>query len=163
MGFTPDLVVGVWVGFDQPRNMGEGESGGRVAAPIFRDFMLAALKDRPAVTFRIPDGVELVEVDADSGCQPGPDTRLIITEAFKPGSAPTERCSVPVGADGYRVDYSKMGAVDESVTSTRDGQVISPPGADAVTTSNPVDPNQPQQPVDPNKPKDELTLEDGTF
>jgi penicillin-binding protein 1A len=163
MGFTPDLVVGVWVGFDQPRNMGEGESGGRVAAPIFRDFMLAALKDRPAVTFRIPDGVELVEVDADSGCQPGPDTRLIITEAFKPGSAPTDRCSVPVGADGYRVDYSKMGAGDESVTSTRDGQVIPPPGTDAVTTSNPVDPSQPQQPVDPNKPKDELTLEDGTF
>ncbi len=163
MGFTPDLVVGVWVGFDQPRNMGEGESGGRVAAPIFRDFMLAALKDRPAVTFRIPDGVELVEVDADSGCQPGPDTRLIITEAFKPGSAPTDRCSVPVGADGYRVDYSKMGAGDESVTSTRDGQVIPQPGADAVTTSNPVDPSQPQQSVDANKPKDELTLEDGTF
>ncbi|MFT3724955.1 MAG: penicillin-binding protein 1A [Hyphomonadaceae bacterium] len=163
MGFTPDLVVGVWVGFDQPRNMGEGESGGRVAAPIFRDFMLAALKDRPAVTFRIPDGVELVEVDADSGCQPGPETRLIITEAFKPGSAPTDRCSVPVGSDGYRVDYSKMGAGDESVTSTRDGQVIPQPGADAVTTSNPVDPTQPQQPVDPNKPKDELTLEDGTF
>ena len=44
-----------------------------------------------------------------------------------------------------------------------DGQVIAQPGTDAVTTSNPVDPNNPQQPVDPNKPKDELTLEDGTF
>ena len=76
MGFSPDLVVGVWIGFDTPRNMGEGESGGRVAAPIFRDFMLAALKDRPAVTFRVPNGVEHVEVDADTGCQPGPDTRL---------------------------------------------------------------------------------------
>jgi penicillin-binding protein 1A len=163
MGFTPDLVVGVWVGFDNPHDMGNGETGGRVAAPIFRDFMIAALKDRPAVTFRIPNGVELVEVDADSGCQPGPDTRLTITEAFKPGSGPTDRCSVPLGADGYRVDYSKMGAGDESVSSTRDGQVIPQPGSDAVTTSNPVDPNQPQQPIDPNKPQEELTLEDGTF
>jgi len=160
MGFSPDLVVGVWVGFDNPRNMGEGESGGRVAAPIFRDFMLAALKDRPAVTFRIPDGVELVEVDADSGCQPAPDTRLIITEAFRPGSAPVDRCDVPVGADGYRIDYSKMGAGDESATATRDGQIIAQPGADAVTTSNPADPNQPEQPA---KPPEELTLEDGTF
>jgi penicillin-binding protein 1A len=158
MGFSPDLVVGVWVGFDNPRNMGEGESGGRVAAPIFRDFMLAALKDRPAVTFRIPDGVELVEVDADSGCQPAPDTRLIITEAFRPGSAPTDRCSVPVGADGYRVDYSKMGAGDESATSTRDGQVVGQPAPDAVTTSNPTDPNQP-----PEKPKEELTFQDGNY
>ena len=158
MGFSPDLVVGVWVGFDNPRNMGEGESGGRVAAPIFRDFMLAALKDRPPVTFRIPDGVELVEVDADSGCQPAPDTRLIITEAFRPGSAPTDRCSVPIGADGYRIDYSKMGAGDESATSTRDGQVIAQPGTEAVTTSNPSDPNQPAEP-----PKEELTFEDGNY
>lgn len=158
MGFSPDLVVGVWVGFDNPRNMGEGESGGRVAAPIFRDFMLAALKDRPAVTFRIPDGVELVEVDADSGCQPAPDTRLIITEAFRPGSAPTDRCSVPVGSDGYRVDYSKMGAGDESATATRDGQVVAQPGTEAVTTSNPADPNQPAEP-----PKEELTFQDGNY
>lgn len=163
MGFTPDLVAGVWVGFDNPHDMGNGETGGRVASPIFRDFMLAALKDRPAVTFRVPNGVELVEVDHDTGCQPAPDTRLIITEAFKPGSAPSDRCQAPVGADGYRVDYSQMGAGDESVSSTRDGQVIAQPRADAVNTSNPVDPNQPQQPGDPNKPQEVLTLEDGTF
>jgi membrane carboxypeptidase/penicillin-binding protein len=163
MGFSPDLVVGVWVGFDQPRDMGNGESGGRVAAPIFRDFMLAALKDRPALTFRIPDGVELVEVDADSGCQPAPDSRLIITEAFRPGSGPVDRCEVPVGADGYRVDYSKMSAGDETASATPDGQIIAPqPGPDAVITSNPADPAQPALP-DPNKPADELTLEDGTF
>ncbi len=166
MGFSPDLVTGVWVGFDSPRNMGNGESGGRVAAPIFRDFMLAALKDRPAVTFRIPDGVELVEVDADSGCQPAPDTRLVITEAFRPGSAPADRCAVPVGANGYRVDYTKMGAGDESVSATATGEVLAPTGTDAVTTSNPIipsDPSQPQQPAQPTQPQDELTLEDGTF
>src|SRR5690606_41463289 len=84
--------------FDNPRNMGEGESGGRVAAPIFRDFMLAALKDRPPVTFRIPDGVELVEVDADSGCQPAPDTRLIITEA--------DRKSTRLNSSHVKISYA---------------------------------------------------------
>ncbi len=157
MGFSPDLVAGVWIGFDQPRDMGNGESGGRVAAPVFRDFMLAALKDRPAVAFRVPNGVEHVEVDADTGCQPGPDTRLIITEAFRPGSAPTDRCDAPVGADGYRVDFSKMAAGDETAAATRDGQVIAP------DPNVPVDPNNPQPQVDPNKPPEELTFEDGTF
>jgi membrane carboxypeptidase/penicillin-binding protein len=159
MGFSPDLVAGVWIGFDQPRDRGNGETGGRLAAPIFRDFMLAALKDRPAVTFRVPNGVEHVEVDADTGCQPGPDTRLIITEAFKPGTAPTDRCEAPIGADGYRVDYSKMEAGDETASSTRDGQPLTPPDP-----TQPVDPNNPNgQPVDPNKPEGELTFEDGTF
>jgi len=159
MGFSPDLVAGVWVGFDTPRDMGAGESGGRVAAPIFRDFMLAALKDRPAVTFRVPNGVEHVEVDADTGCQPGPDTRLIITEAFRPGSAPTDRCEAPVGADGYRVDFSKVSAGDETASSTRDGQVTSQP----LPGTQPIDPTQPQpQPGEPSEDED-LTFDDGTF
>ncbi len=159
MGFSPDLVAGVWIGFDTPRDMGTGESGGRVAGPIFRDFMLAALKDRPAVTFRVPNGVEHVEVDADTGCQPGPDTRLIITEAFRPGSAPTDRCEAPVGADGYRVDFSKVAAGDETASSTRDGQVTSQPNP----VGQPVDPNNPQpQPVEPPADED-LTFDDGTF
>ncbi len=158
MGFSPDLVAGVWIGFDKPRDMGNGESGGRVAAPIFRDFMLAALKDRPAVTFRVPNGVEHVEVDADTGCQPGPDTRLIITEAFRPGSAPTERCDAPIGADGYRVDFSKMAAGDEASSAASDGQTTSQPDPNLP----PVDPNNPQ-PTDPTKPEEELTFDDGTF
>ena len=159
MGFSPDLVAGVWVGFDTPRDMGTGESGGRVAAPIFRDFMLAALKDRPAVTFRVPNGVEHVEVDADTGCQPGPDTRLIITEAFRPGSAPTDRCEAPIGADGYRVDFSQIAAGDEMASSTRDGQITSQP----IPGGQPVDPNNPQ-PLPGEPPKDEdLTFDDGTF
>ena len=158
MGFSPDLVAGVWIGFDTPRDMGTGESGGRVAAPVFRDFMLAALKDRPAVTFRVPNGVEHVEVDADTGCQPGPDTRLIITEAFRPGSAPTDRCEAPVGADGYRVDFSKVAAGDETASATRDGQVTSQPDPGL-----PVDPNNPQpQPGEPVQDED-LTFDDGTF
>src|SRR5205085_11020452 len=51
VGFSPDLVAGVFVGFDDPRTLGQGEVGGHVAAPIFRDFMTAALKDVPAKPF----------------------------------------------------------------------------------------------------------------
>jgi penicillin-binding protein 1A len=54
VGFSPDLVAGVFVGFDEPRTLGDGEVGGHVAAPIFRDFMAAALKDKPATPFPIP-------------------------------------------------------------------------------------------------------------
>lgn len=160
VGFSPDLVVGVWFGFDAPKNMGEGESGGRVATPVFRDFMLAALKDRPALPFRIPSGVELIEIDADSGCLPAPDTRLIILEAFKPGTGPTDRCAVGGGGEGYRVDRSQVRAGDESAPATPDGQALATPATDVA--ANPLDPNNPQ-PVDPSKPKDELTLGDGTF
>jgi penicillin-binding protein 1A len=156
MGFSPDLVAGVWIGFDTPRDMGTGESGGRVAAPVFRDFMLAALKDRPAVTFRVPNGVEHVEVDADTGCQPGPDTRLIITEAFRPGSAPTDRCEAPLGADGYRVDFSKVAAGDETASATRDGQVTSQPDPGLPVDSNNTQPGEPVEDED-------LTFDDGTF
>jgi penicillin-binding protein 1A len=57
VGFSPDLVAGVFVGFDEPRTLGDGEVGGHVAAPIFRDFMMAALKDKPAKEFPAPAGM----------------------------------------------------------------------------------------------------------
>ena len=88
MGFSPDLVVGVWVGFDEPKTLGEGEAGGSVAAPIFTEFMQAALEDKPALPFRIPPGVRLVEIDAKSGELPGPGTDRVVTEAFRPGTEP---------------------------------------------------------------------------
>ncbi len=87
-GFSPDLVVGVWVGFDGPKTLGDGEAGGSVAAPIFTDFMEAALKDEPALPFRIPPGVRLVRIDARTGELPGPGTDVVITEAFRPGTEP---------------------------------------------------------------------------
>lgn len=88
MGFSPDLVVGVWVGFDQPRTLGDGEAGGSVAAPIFTEFMTLALDEKPALPFRIPPGVRLVEIDAVTGGLAGPNTTRTITEAFRPGTEP---------------------------------------------------------------------------
>lgn len=88
VGFSPDLTVGIYVGYDTPKTLGEGEAGGRVAAPIFRDFMQAALKDADATPFRIPSGVRLVAIDAKTGELPGPETGVTILEAFKPGTEP---------------------------------------------------------------------------
>jgi penicillin-binding protein 1A len=88
MGFSPDLVAGVYVGFDNPRTLGEREEGAHNAAPIFRDFMAAALKDKPATAFRIPPGIRLVRVNAATGQLARPGDRTVIYEAFKPGTEP---------------------------------------------------------------------------
>ena len=89
VGFTPDLVVGVFVGFDQPKSLGDEEQGASAALPIFVDFMTAALKNEPATPFRVPPGVRLVRVDADTGLLPGPGTDAAILEAYMPGTEPT--------------------------------------------------------------------------
>jgi penicillin-binding protein 1A len=88
VGFSPDLVCGVFVGFDQPRSLGDRETGASGAVPIFKEFMAEALKDKPAVPFRIPPGIRLVRVDAKTGMLASSGSPNIILEAFKPGSEP---------------------------------------------------------------------------
>ena len=88
VGFSPDLAVGVFVGFDEPRSLGPREQGASVAVPIWRDFMAEALKDEPAIPFRIPRGIRLVRVDARTGRPAPPRDKGIIFEAFKPGDEP---------------------------------------------------------------------------
>jgi penicillin-binding protein 1A len=101
VGFAPDLAVGVYVGFDRPRNLGRQATGGSVALPIWVDFMSAALEDAPATPFRTPAGVRLVRIDAETGLLPGSDARAVIAEAFLPGTEPTSRAvsgSIPATA-----------------------------------------------------------------
>jgi penicillin-binding protein 1A len=88
VGFSPDLVVGVYTGFDKPHTLGPGEQGASVAAPIFRDFMAGALKNEPAIPFRIPEGIKLVRVDAKTGLPAEPGDTNVIMEAFKQGTEP---------------------------------------------------------------------------
>lgn len=90
IGFSPDLVVGVFVGFDTPRTLGRRQTGSNVAAPIFKAFMGEAHGDRPPIPFRIPPGVRMVRIDADSGALPAPAAERVLVEAFKPGTEPTE-------------------------------------------------------------------------
>ncbi len=81
IGFSPDLVAGVWVGFDNPQTLGANDTGGVVAGPIFRDFMTEALKGQPNVPFRIPQGVRLVRVNPVSGRESSSGNT--IQEAFR--------------------------------------------------------------------------------
>ncbi|MEO0785721.1 MAG: PBP1A family penicillin-binding protein, partial [Pseudomonadota bacterium] len=77
-GFSPDLVVGIRVGFDTPRTLGEAEGGSAVAAPIFASFMQEAMKDREALPFRRPPGVSMVRIDARTGTLPTAATDVVI-------------------------------------------------------------------------------------
>lgn len=87
VGFTPDMVVGAFVGFDQPRTLGPRETGGSVAAPIFGHFMAAAMEGEQVPPFRIPPQVSLVRVDPATG-RPAAPGQPAIWEAFRPGSEP---------------------------------------------------------------------------
>ncbi|WP_237180860.1 penicillin-binding protein 1A [Roseomonas haemaphysalidis] len=90
VGFTPEVVVAVWVGFDDPHSLGEGETGGGNAAPIFHDVLAAALKDTPPVPFRAPPGIALVRAQASNGDS--------ILEPFRPGTENAARA--PIGGGG---------------------------------------------------------------
>lgn len=89
VGFSPDLVAGVFLGYDEPDSLGDHAAGGTLAAPIFSEFMSHALANTPAIPFRTPPGVRLVRVDAATGLPAGSGNPRLILEAFKPGTAPS--------------------------------------------------------------------------
>ena len=88
IGFSPDLALGVYTGFDNPKSLGKREQGASVAIPIFKDFMAEALEGKPAIPFRIPPGIRLVRVNSKTGQLAAPGERAVILEAFKPGTVP---------------------------------------------------------------------------
>ncbi|MCH8111347.1 MAG: penicillin-binding protein, partial [Proteobacteria bacterium] len=102
IGFSPDLAVGVYVGFDEPRTLGPREQGASVAAPIFRDFMAEALADEPNIPFRIPRSVRLVRIDYETGLPARNGSKSVILEAFRPGTEPSESAGAVLdGAGSY--------------------------------------------------------------
>jgi len=94
IGYSPDMVVGVFMGFDTPTPMGKGNTGGKVAAPVFGSFMSEALADQPAAPFRIPPGIKLARVNLRTGLRAGEEDPQSIMEAFKPGEEPDDAYSV---------------------------------------------------------------------
>ena len=94
VGYTPDMVVAVYIGYDRPRSLGARVTGGGYAAPIVRDFMKIALADRPAQPFRVPAGIKLIRINARTGTRAGPGDDKVILEAFKPGTAPGNSFSI---------------------------------------------------------------------
>ena len=97
IGYTPDLVAGVYIGYDKPRHLHlpTGATGGHLAAPVVRDFLKQATAGKPGVPFLPPAGIKLVRIDARTGLRAGPGTTgNVIFEAFKPGTAPPDNYSV---------------------------------------------------------------------
>ena len=90
VGYTPNLVVGLYMGFDKPQPLGKGSTGGGLAAPIFKEFMAEALKDAPVVDFQVPEGMKLVSIDRKTGMQASEGAPGTIMEAFKPGTGPAD-------------------------------------------------------------------------
>ena len=93
VGFSPDLAVGVYLGFDKPRSLGSHATGGAYAAPVFRDFMKEALADKPNLQFRVPPGIKFIRVNAATGQRTSAGDSGGILEPFKPNTAPPESYS----------------------------------------------------------------------
>jgi penicillin-binding protein 1A len=104
VGYSSDLAVGLYLGYDQPRSLGATAYAAEYAAPVFRDFMAAALKDKPDVPFRAPIGIKLIGVDYRSGMRSSGKESII--EAFKPGTAPPDSYAV-IGDNAARAARSE--------------------------------------------------------
>jgi penicillin-binding protein 1A len=121
IGYTPDLVAGVYIGYDKPRHLHlpSGATGGHLAAPVVRDFLKQATAGKPGVPFLPPAGIKLVRIDARTGLRAGPGTTgNVIFEAFKPGTAPPDNYSVIGFTDS---DNRPMSVPPESDRAVRSG------------------------------------------
>lgn len=97
IGFAPHLAAGVWVGFDTPETLGQGEAGARAALPIWKNFMEKTLKRTDSEPYPMPRGIELAEIDPETGLLYGPGCSSRFVEVFLEGTAPEEQC----GKHGY--------------------------------------------------------------
>lgn len=96
MGFTPQLVAGVWVGYDDSqRSLGRFETGSRAAVPIWRDYMIQAMKPYPKIDFERPENIEMARIDPGTGRLATTRTRNAVFEAFIKGTAPTSSAPKP--------------------------------------------------------------------
>ncbi len=98
MGYTPDLVTGVWVGYDDSREMGKGETGSRAASPIWLDFMQGVLAEKPVKDFQIPKGVVFAKIDGETGLLAGRHSKKVVFQAFKEGTEPATYSPKPTAA-----------------------------------------------------------------
>ena len=88
MGYTPEFVTGVWVGYDDRKAMGKGETGSRAASPIWLYFMSEVLKGKPVNDFQVPEGVVFAKIDVDTGLLASSYSEDTVFQAFKEGTEP---------------------------------------------------------------------------
>ncbi|MER2519919.1 MAG: penicillin-binding protein 1A [Bdellovibrionales bacterium] len=139
VGFTPDLVCGVFVGFDNPKPLGSHETGASVAVPIFRDFITEAIKGMPNVPYRMPPGLRMVKINPATGDLAISGDKESIWEAYIPGTEPQE------GQIRAVLDGSVTGSASNGAPGTQteppimqDGAVTYYPESPAGDLENPV-------------------------
>jgi len=111
IGFTPELVTGVYLGYDKPKSLGNTVTGGGLAVPVFTEFMQNALKGKPPTPFNMPAGMTQVWIDPHTGVKAAAGATAI-AEAFKPGTGPNLITSV-IGVDsGAFQDIQNQGQDD---------------------------------------------------
>jgi penicillin-binding protein 1A len=174
IGFSPNLVAGVFVGFDDPKSLGKRETGSSAAAPIWGDFMKQALADTPPMPFRVPPGMKNVRVNAQTGRLAQAGDEDVIWEAFVSGTEPGTANFVrsmdviddgvvnPYGDDPY--GYNSFISENEIIYSDENVEVY---GLDNANEDNPFsyfsnrrgyqNPEQPngQRNIQPNNPSQE--------
>lgn len=165
LGFSPDLVVGVYVGFDTPSTMGKGEAGSRVALPVFKRFMEKALENVPNAPFRIPDGVSLVWVDAKTGEIARPDQPGAIMEAFRPGTEPsTSNQGVRLSIAGAGISFGGGLPTQTPGAGTENGVQIANVEGKVGVDGQPIEPGAEPSPDDlEDAPLDDEELLDGVY
>jgi penicillin-binding protein 1A len=106
IGYTPELITGVWVGFDEERSLGENETGARAASPIWVTFMSKILKDKPMKDFPIPEGVEFMKIDPQTGQVSSGRGGLL--ECFREGTGPPQKTSssLKTTTDFFKFDFN---------------------------------------------------------
>ncbi|MEM9107906.1 MAG: penicillin-binding transpeptidase domain-containing protein, partial [Pseudomonadota bacterium] len=100
VGYTPNLVTGVFIVFDTPTPRGRGSTGGQLAAPIFNEFMTAALEGTRPSDFRVPPGLQMIPINRKTGMEAQDGDPDVIFESFKPGTGPADFFSV-IGMEEY--------------------------------------------------------------
>ena len=116
VGYSPDLVVGVYLGYDIPRDLGTGNTGGVLAAPVFADFMSVALADSPPMPFAVPPGMQLVTINHQTGIMAAAGEPGTILEAFKPGTGPPTTYNIIGVVDALGQPLIVDPAADRAVT-----------------------------------------------
>jgi penicillin-binding protein 1A len=124
IGYTPDLVVGVFVGYDTPKPMGKGNTGGVVAAPIFADFVKEVTAGTPPAPFRVPPGIKLVRINLKTGLRASATDNNTIIEAFKPAEEPDDA-------------YSVIGIAGTADASAGRSDAAAPPGGGVAGSASP--------------------------
>ncbi len=135
IGFTPDLAVGVFIGFDTPKPMGKKRTGGELAAPVVADFMRLALRDKAAVPFRVPRGIELIPIHVNTGKRGIYGEDGVILEAFKPGDEPPANTTVIGTGGGTRQSSQPAGAGVVLVPAAKPPADQTPPAQDGGLTN----------------------------